>query len=57
MYGPPAFIGGRMTDHFPSEAVIASPFCPAMLTVTFSPALAVPAIRSGFSRWSTILSE
>ena len=34
MYGPPAFIGGRMTDHFPSEVVIASPFCPAMLTVT-----------------------
>ena len=51
-----AGIGSRFTRQAPFASAVAVFACPANVTVTFSPASAVPHTATGRLRWKTMLS-
>ena len=56
VYGPPAFMAGSDTVHFPSAPAGLSAFLPLKFTLTFSPGEAQPQMVRRVSRCSTMLS-
>ena len=56
-YGPPAFIDGSVTLQCPLLSAVAAYFFFMNVTLTLSPASAVPHILTGCSRCNTIPSE
>ena len=54
---PPVLAGSSLTIHLPSCPAVACFFWSPSMTVTASPASAHPQIGSGWSAWSTMLSE
>jgi len=54
VYGPPAGSAGSAIDQRPAASALAVAFAAAMVAVTASSGAAVPASRSGRSRWTTM---
>ncbi|OPZ97665.1 MAG: hypothetical protein BWY72_01144 [Bacteroidetes bacterium ADurb.Bin416] len=54
VWGPPAFIGGSFTDHFPSAPVVLVYRFFIKVTVTFSPGSAQPQTFTVASRCNTM---